>query len=1158
MMLVTALLGSATTAKAATVVDLGEMELFKTYSWEANSQIVTSGTFTAPKTGDLKVRSIQDANRMDVYTDAAYTKELNNSFNNDYSNPARIYKVTKGTTYYLTNGPTWGPWGAGSVTLSMEGVGSYSEPLKLSWTSPHNGNVYDLGRYDNLAIKFSLDNFKYGTFTLEAEGADGSFKNIDVEQSLMHVYPADKTQLWIELNEKLKSMLKNGDIEPGKKFRVTINGLQNKDGQNLEGSVDGTLVLLYEISAIPTTAKSTVLPADNKFLSYWAKDDAAGKIVMTFDNDLYSGSDATKSAQAVISYGDIEGDMGVNYYRETLPIAIEGNKLTIDLTGKRRAQADMLTSDESTSQRASFTTISVLLTNVCDHYGYPVQSPGAGTVGSYAWLFDYVEIPYANIVTEFTPASGGSVKNVDNVELYMSVDGKIEFDGFKVAYDNAAGSHVETVVATANTNPTKGDIDSEMIYNIPVTAEMKAGSNVEITLNNLVTYDGYEHSNDVYAKYDGFVLTFLNPAAGSKLEALEADQVIKAKFNYASQYKEMYVMYEIKDLDAADANEAIVKSISWMNRQEDDSYEAVIPSTVKMVQGHRYQVNFYAWESEMQNNYGQPMIGQASAEWLGATAPFRFSDISFVSVTPNTDYRLTAADRTFVVEFDGNVTLNDETAYVSEGPSGNVHFESIAPVEGEGFEDNGTTYSMKWQLTLSESYMAKLDASLAISLMPRDMDGLLVKGTHGTEETSYIRLLFEVAGSFKDFDVMPFAYDEPMELEVYPSLSKFVVMHADGIMDSYYGKKIEVYNLQRQLVATVAKIETTLNDENPSETQNTELILTLDNEITEAGTYVVTFPEGAFTIGTEFNSYLSAAKTVTYVVEGAKGVTVTTDPAEGDVKSLKEIMLTFDSEIGQSWNGSAVTLTNEAGDVVYTFDGESDMEMIAEDPNDFMSPYLQAKLTLPNEITEPGKYTLNIPQGYFLVGASYEYCDPMSFTWNVTGQEVKYPMTVVPAEGEVEGGSHNRLYLTFDEQSEVGPGSGKATLTYTPKVSGARAATEAFTKNLPDAEYGVEWNQMEQDLDGPHTAEGTYEVNFPAGYFAFGSNGEPSPALKVVHTIGMGSVNSVIIVGADVNGMYVVYNLNGVKVLETENADDLKTLTPGLYIVNGLKTYIKY
>lgn len=44
---------------------------------------------------------------------------------------------------------------------------------------------------------------------------------------------------------------------------------------------------------------------------------------------------------------------------------------------------------------------------------------------------------------------------------------------------------------------------------------------------------------------------------------------------------------------------------------------------------------------------------------------------------------------------------------------------------------------------------------------------------------------------------------------------------------------------------------------------------------------------------------------------------------------------------------------------------------------------------------------------------------------------------------------------------------------------------------------------------------------------------------------------------ADGDGVYVVYNLHGIKVMETENVADVNNLPKGIYIVNGSKVVVR-
>jgi hypothetical protein len=88
----------------------------------------------------------------------------------------------------------------------------------------------------------------------------------------------------------------------------------------------------------------------------------------------------------------------------------------------------------------------------------------------------------------------------------------------------------------------------------------------------------------------------------------------------------------------------------------------------------------------------------------------------------------------------------------------------------------------------------------------------------------------------------------------------------------------------------------------------------------------------------------------------------------------------------------------------------------------------------------------------------------------------------------------------------------------------------------------------------PVTANGNYILEVPAGYFVDG-NGRSLDGITLKYTVkndGTGIAD----VEAEAND-YTVYNLQGVKVLETTDASRLNTLPAGVYIVNGTKVLVK-
>ena len=88
----------------------------------------------------------------------------------------------------------------------------------------------------------------------------------------------------------------------------------------------------------------------------------------------------------------------------------------------------------------------------------------------------------------------------------------------------------------------------------------------------------------------------------------------------------------------------------------------------------------------------------------------------------------------------------------------------------------------------------------------------------------------------------------------------------------------------------------------------------------------------------------------------------------------------------------------------------------------------------------------------------------------------------------------------------------------------------------------------------PVTANGTYILEIPTGYFCDG-NGKDIEGITLKYIVDENTAIEDII--ANENGTWKIYNIGGIKVLETEDADKIEALPTGVYIINGIKTVIK-
>lgn len=124
-----------------------------------------------------------------------------------------------------------------------------------------------------------------------------------------------------------------------------------------------------------------------------------------------------------------------------------------------------------------------------------------------------------------------------------------------------------------------------------------------------------------------------------------------------------------------------------------------------------------------------------------------------------------------------------------------------------------------------------------------------------------------------------------------------------------------------------------------------------------------------------------------------------------------------------------------------------------------------------------------------------------------------------------------------------------------------------YKEGNSDRLFKVEYTRENQDADGyvdmmegairllePVTESGTYILEIPDGYFE--ADGKPIKGITIKYYLEYDPTGIENIIAEEENG-WVVYNMNGIKVMETKDTQILNTLPKGLYIINGVKTLVK-
>lgn len=819
------------TAWTASAVDLGEIELGQTYDLSAyNFQTVTA-TFTAPTAGEYYL----DGGDFDVFSDEAYTTSVHpTSYLQNNNNGLYTFNLAEGAKYYLKAG-----FLMGSTYLKV-----YRDvQLELDHANPEIGSTLISSGYPQVDFWFNIAISTVENVTLTAAGETFSptwrlvndrIVTIEIKEILNQLYTADKLHEGDAIDFSFK--------------------LADKDGNLYHG--DGLFEASYVAGRKSATLVSAVMPP--KFLSYFAPGQASSLVKLTFDSELST----TRPAQLRLGFGNVEYEG--EYYTETIDGVVDGCSVTFDLSGKRRIPAEMVASG------TDYGIMALMCGPFYDTQDQYVYSSGQGKMGSMDYALAYEQLAPAEIYSQFTPENGTSLSGTDQIEIWVRTMASFSYDGVKITYDDAAGQAKACVIPQAELAVEYESFDDSAIITFALPAAVKAGKNVVVTLNDFVAFDGYDHDGDVMATYNAFVLTYAEPANGSHLAALATGEVIKVCTNYSTLYPEMYMMYEIRDLNAADEDAACVKAWSFMTRTADASYEDGIVYTSEMLydqplySGHAYAINYRAWATEDDFNYMREPVGDATVTLYGTSAEPRYSDVKFVSIDPaNGTVLADASQRVFTVTYDGMVALTENT-HINLGYGMTMAFESLEGLDGE----NG--YAPVWKLTVPQEYMESLANYLEFSVGAVDMDGNAVEAEMGNAADSYFVFEYPVGYNKVELAVAPdpaedsllslhtFTFTDPAGGEVMPSYDELTatLTGEQGLIKAWVNTEIDTWDDNNVVLDASGWMVIGIN-------------LNLDAELTEAGSYVLSVPDGYFTVGD--NQAPSAACELTYII-GTSGI----------------------------------------------------------------------------------------------------------------------------------------------------------------------------------------------------------------------------------------------------------------------------------------------
>lgn len=217
-------------------------------------------------------------------------------------------------------------------------------------------------------------------------------------------------------------------------------------------------------------------------------------------------------------------------------------------------------------------------------------------------------------------------------------------------------------------------------------------------------------------------------------------------------------------------------------------------------------------------------------------------------------------------------------------------------------------------------------------------------------------------------------------------------------------------------------------------------------------------------------------------------------------------------------------------------------------------------------------YALHIPAGIVEITTPKGTVtnDEVNFSFKLKGQQ-KFQLPkadVSPAEGTVN--SLKNVEITwpgtiggYDLLNINQEGTEKITVTYDETELNDFTVTTVWSSE--DAETpGADGDIMVIEFDKEQTANGSYLINIPADFVYVSDIDQgtlSNPQFAILYTVDYkggdepGDEDAVEVIFA-ADGRFKVVNLQGVVVLDTDNAADLMKLSKGVYVINGKKVLI--
>lgn len=455
------------------MIELASVDDEATFTFNAN---VHAFTFQAIEDGIIEFH-VGWSSVMIYSTDRAFTEATKVMLNKQADSEGNFYfwEVEKGKTYYFSTSVLTDP-----VEIKVRyGTG---DPGILIEANYEDNSLYSVtGRDLELTVDRQVSVAKYVVI----------YGDDNIEEEI----PADYIQanyamsyyITIMLGGLTDYLMDGGKITYGDKFTIRLEGIADANDPSTIYGEDGVIQRTFPLGEKPATVTNISPASGSEMYTYYPTDGEDGVVTFTFSDPL---DETAEDVTCKVVYGDMEAG---SYAELTVPFAISGNTVTVDLRGITFPENVAGGRGGSSLQQ---TNISITIRNLKTVDGREVQTNSEGSgisavVASYRIVKQ--EIQYAVF---WDPDQSNTLIFRENDHVTCYITQPIHFDGVTMTYWNGSGRELSKTL-TLEDNPeylTYGydeDMGAYAIY-ISLNGVSFYNQGVTISLNNASLMNGDE------------------------------------------------------------------------------------------------------------------------------------------------------------------------------------------------------------------------------------------------------------------------------------------------------------------------------------------------------------------------------------------------------------------------------------------------------------------------------------------------------------------------------------------------------------------------------------------------------------------------------------------------------------------------------------------